>query len=50
MKILNVSKKKIEKFEIPTGNPFLIRYKDNLQVKDFRYLDIKRKKKILFNI
>jgi len=50
MKILNVSKKKIEKFEIPTGNPFLIRYKDNLQVKDFRYLDIKRKRKILFNI
>ena len=50
MEILNIPKKKINKFEIPTGNPLLIRYEKNLQVIDFRYLDEKRAKKILFNI
>ncbi len=50
MKILNVSKKKISDFEIPTGNPLLIKFEKNFEVKDFNYLDQKREKKILFNI
>ena len=50
MKIFNISKKKISKFEIPTGNPLLIRFKDDLKVQDYKYLDSKRAKKILFNV
>ena len=50
MKILNVSKKKIVDFEIPTGNPLLIKFENNFEVKDYKYLDQKREKKILFNI
>ena len=49
MKILNISRKKIIEFEIPTGNPLLIKFADNLKVKDFKYLDAKRSKKIIFN-
>ena len=50
MKILNISKKKIIEFEVPTGNPLLLRFKDNLKVQDYKYLDPKRAKKILFNV
>ena len=50
MEILNISKKKIINLEIPTGNPLLIRFKKNLDVKDYKYLDVKRSKKILFNV
>ena len=50
MKIFNISKKKIVKFEIPTGNPLLIRFSDSLKLKDCRYLDSARAKKIPFNI
>jgi len=49
MKILNISKNNIINFEIPTGNPLLIRFEKNLEVKDYKYLDEKRAKKILFN-
>ena len=48
--ILNISEKKIIEFEIPTGNPLLIRFEKNFKVKDCKYLDAKRTKKILFNI
>ena len=50
MKIFNISKEKITEFEIPTGNPLLIRFDDNCKVKDCKYLDQKRSKKIFFNI
>ena len=50
MKIFNISKKKIIKFEIPTGNPLLIRFGDNLKIQDYKYLDPKRAGKILFNV
>ena len=50
MEIFNISKKKINKFEIPTGNPLLIRFDDNLKIKEYKYLDPKRAKKILFNV
>ena len=50
MEILNISKKKIVEFEIPTGNPLVIEFGNNLKVQNYRYLDPKRAKKILFNI
>jgi len=49
-KILNISKEKIVEFEIPTGNPLLIRFGENLKVADYKYLDKDRAKKILFNV
>ena len=50
MKIFNISKRKIVEFEIPTGNPLLIKFNENLKVEKYRYLDEKRAKKILFNL
>ena len=50
MKILNISQEKIIEFEIPTGNPLLIRLEKNFEVKDYKYLDEKRAKKILYNV
>ena len=41
---------KIIQLEIPTGNPLLIRFEENLKVQDYKYLDIKRSKKIIFNV
>ena len=49
-KILNISNKKIIDFEIPTGNPLVITFAEKLEVKKFKYLDIKRAKKIFFNV
>jgi len=48
-KILNISENKIVELEIPTGNPLLIKFKDNLKVENYKYLDEKRSKKIFFN-
>tara|TARA_Y100000590_G_scaffold97681_1_gene111158 strand:- start:6461 stop:7156 length:696 start_codon:yes stop_codon:yes gene_type:complete len=50
MDIFNISKKMISEFEIPTGNPLLINFKSNLKVNNYKYLDNKRAKKILFNV
>ena len=50
MEILNVSKEKIVEFEIPTANPLLIQFGDNLKIQNYKYLDDKRSKKILFNV
>ena len=50
MEILNISKEKIVEFEIPTGNPLLIKFEKNLKVIDCKYLDDKRSRKILFNV
>ena len=49
-KILNISSINIVEFEIPSGNPLLIKFGDNLKVEDHKYLDAKRAKKILFNV
>ena len=49
-KIFNITNKKIVELEIPTGNPLLIRFEKNLKVKDYKYLDGKRAKKIFFNV
>ena len=50
MKIFNISKKKIINFEVPKGNPLLVRFDENLHIKDYKYLDKKRAKNILFNV
>ena len=50
MRIFNISKEKIIKFEIPTGNPLLIEFDEKLLIKKYKYLDFKRSKKLLFNI
>ena len=50
MEIFNISKEKIVQFEIPTGNPLLIQFGDNLKVQNYKYLDAKRARKILFNV
>jgi len=48
--LLNISDKKIIDFEIPTANPLLIIFGKNLKVKEYKYLDDKRAKNILFNV
>ena len=49
-KLLHISDKKIIKFEIPTGNPLLINFGKNLEVKRYKYLNDKKVKNILFNV
>ena len=49
-KIFKISKEEIINFEIPTGNPLLITFENNLKVKSYRYLDTARAKKILFKV
>ena len=49
-KIFNISNKKIVEFEVPTGNPLLIGFEENLKVKNYKYLDSSRAKKILLNV
>ena len=50
MKIFNISKEKVIEFEIPTGNPMLITFQDDLKIQNYKYLDAGRAKKILFNV
>ena len=50
MNIFNISKEKIVEFEIPTGNPLLIQFDEEIKIKKYKYLDEKRSKKILFNV
>jgi len=49
-KLFYISREKIINFEIPTGNPLLIRFGEKLKVKEYKYLDNMRAKKILFNV
>ena len=49
-KIFNISNENIVKFEIPTGNPLLIKFDKKIEVVEYNYLDKKRAKKILFNV
>ena len=48
-KLFNISNKKIVDFEIPTGNPLLIIFEENLKIKEYKYLDKKRAREIIFN-
>ena len=49
MEVFNISKEKITEFEIPTGNPLFIEFKDSLTINTYKYLDPERAKKIIFN-
>jgi len=48
-KIFSISDKKIIELEIPTANPLIVNFNENLKVSNFKYLDKKREKKIIFN-
>ena len=47
--LFNISDEKINELEIPTGNPLVIEFKDNLQINKYYYLDKSRAKNIIFN-
>ena len=48
-KLFNISDKKINELEIPTGNPLVIEFDQNLGIKDIEYLDRSREKTIITN-
>ena len=47
--LLSISDVKINELEIPTGNPLVIEFGDNLKIKKYYYLDKSRAKNIIFN-
>ena len=47
--LFNISDTKINELEIPTGNPLVIEFNDNLEVSKYYYLDETRAKDIIFN-
>ena len=48
-KLFNISDEKINELEIPTGNPLVIEFDQNLKIKDMQYLDRSREKTIITN-
>ena len=47
--LFNISDQKINELEIPTGNPLVIEFEKNLEIKKYFYLDEKRAKNLFFN-
>ena len=47
--LFNISDKKISELEIPTGNPLVIEFDNNFEIKKYHYLDKTRAKAIIFN-
>ena len=47
--LFKISDKKINELEIPTGNPLIVEFDNNLVIKKYYYLDETRAKKIIFN-
>ena len=47
--LFNISDTKINELEIPTGNPLVIEFGNNLKVEKYYYLDESRAKDIIFN-
>ena len=47
--LFNISNQKINELEIPTGNPLIIKFDNNLKIKEYNYLDETRAKTIIFN-
>ena len=45
----NISDQKINELEIPTGNPLIIEFDNNLKTQKYYYLDETRAKPIIFN-
>ena len=48
-KLFSISDQKINELEIPTGNPLVIEFNQNLEVKSVKYLDESRGKSIIIN-
>ena len=48
-KILKISDEKIVELEIPTGNPLIINFSENLEATEYKYLDKEREVNIIFN-
>ena len=48
-KLFNISDEKINDLEIPTGNPLIIEFDENLEIKKIEYLDKSREKTIITN-
>ena len=46
-KLFNISDANISKLEIPTGNPLLIKFNENLKISDSYYLDSSRSRDLL---
>ena len=47
--LLNISDIRINELEIPTGNPLIIDFDDQMQINRYYYLDKSRAKNIIFN-
>ncbi len=47
--LFNISNTAINELEIPTGNPLMIEFVDNLKIDKYYYLDKSRAKDIIFN-
>ena len=47
--LFNISDQKINELEIPTGNPLLIEFDNNLKIININYLDKARERKIITN-
>jgi len=47
--LFKISDQKINKLEIPTGNPLIIEFNNNLKIQKYYYLDEARAKIIIFN-
>ena len=47
--LLNISDIKINELEIPTGNPLIIDFDDQMEINKYYYLDKERAKNIIFN-
>jgi 2,3-bisphosphoglycerate-dependent phosphoglycerate mutase len=47
--LFKISDQKINELEIPTGNPLIIEFGNNLKIKKYYYLDKTRAKTIIFN-
>ena len=46
-KLFNISDKKINELEIPTGNPLVVEFDENLKIININYLDDSRRKEII---
>ena len=47
--LLKISDQNINELEIPTGNPMIIEFYNDLEIKKYYYLDKARAKTIIFN-
>ena len=47
--LFKISDEKVNKFEIPTGNPLVVDFDNKLNIKEYFYLDETRAKSIIFN-